>query len=183
MFVLFNLNSAFPHHGLNKRQSDKLDKLDKLSYVLTDSVSDLEVDEKPDLINGLTIEDGNTSNEESKVQHLKQPQQPESTATNKYSTLVTKIVKQILSKRTKSNVVNEYRRRKNVEQIEKNDLIKSSIIDKKFKLLSELTLKRLKPAFELQLPDMTPEEHDELVNDINKLINEDGSFRSRDGKR
>ena len=165
MFVLFNLNSAFPHQQLNRKQ------LDKLSYAFTDSISDFEEHES---INGLSIED----NEENKFQ-----QKHQLDSANKYSNLVTKIVKQILTKRTTKST--EFRRRKHVEQIEENDLIKSSIVDKKFKLLSELTLKRLKPAFELQLPDMTPEEQDELVNDINKIINENGSgFRSsKDGKR
>ena len=166
MLMLFHLNAAFPHHEL---ESQQLDKLDKLSYVLTDSMPDL--DEAAD-------------SQENKIQPpppepARQPSEP----SNKYSNLVTRIIKQILSKRT-VKASSEHRRRKNaVEQIEKSDLIRSSIIDKKFKLLSELTLRRLKPAFELQLPDMTPEEHDELVNDLNKLINEDGSFRRRDGKR
>ena len=165
--VLFHLHSAFPHHEIDRQQ------LDKLSYVLSDSLPDL--DEIGDA-------------QENKIQQP--PAEPPAElarqpadASNKYSNLVTRIIKQILSKRT-VKAGSEHRHRKNVvEQIEKNDLIRSSIIDKKFKLLSELTLRRLKPAFELQLPDMTPEEHDELVNDINKLINEDGSFRRRDGKR
>ena len=164
--MLFHLNAAFPHE-LDRQQ---LDKLDKLSYVLNDPTG--EFDETGD-------------NQENKIQQPPpEPARPiVEPSNNKYSNLVTRIIKQILSKRT-VKASSEHRRRKNaVEQIEKNDLIRSSIIDKKFKLLSELTLKRLKPAFELQLPDMTPEEHDELVNDINKLINEDGSFRRRDGKR
>lgn len=169
MFVLFNLNSAYPHHELNRQQ------LDKLSYALSDSVSDFD-EKQNESINGLTIED----NQEPKIHSTIDKNQQIETTANKYSNLVTKIIKQILSKRTKTNP-NEYRR-KNVEQIERNDLIKSSI-DKRLEFLSELTLKRLKPAFELKLPDMTPDEHDELVNDINKLINEDGSFRRRDSKR
>lgn len=167
MLALFHLSAAFPHHELDRQQ---LDKLDKLSYVLGDS----ELEET-------------SENQENKIRQPPEPARPQAAIAgepaNKYSNLVTRIIKQILSKRT-VKASSEHRRRKNaVEQIEKNDLIRSSIIDKKFKLLSELTLRRLKPAFELQLPDMTPEEHDELVNDINKLINEDGSFRRRDGKR
>lgn len=168
LLALLHLSAAFPHHELDRQQ------LDKLSYVLGDSMPELE--------------EASENQETNKIQQPPEPARPTTAGepANKYSNLVTRIIKQILSKRTvKAN--GEHRRRKNAssafEQIEKNDLIRSSIIDKKFKLLSELTLRRLKPAFELQLPDMTPEEHDELVNDINKLINEDGSFRRRDGKR
>lgn len=176
MFVLFNLISAFPSHELNKRQ------LDKLSYVLTDSISDQ--DEKNESINGLSIEE-NSDNQMNKLQTIKSPLQSTTQDTsdkkNQYSNLVDRIVKQILSRRSKNKLVNDHRRHKNVKQIKKNDLINSSLIDKKFKLLSELTFESLKPSFVFDLPDMTPEEHDELVNDINKMINEDdSSFRRRE---
>lgn len=192
LFVfLCHLSSAFPHnHELNKRQ---IDKLDKLSYVLADS----DLGDGKHEPNALSIEDNSEQQINNKIQnennHIKQstvktPSVNSNTAinTSRYSNLVTKIIKQILSKRTvnESNNNNEYRKKTSVEQIEKNDLIRSSIIDKKFKYLSELTLRKLKPAFELQLPsDLTQTEQDELVNDINRFINEDGSFRRRDGRR